>query len=106
MSTEAYIEMCEIMGDEVDPNMLVSLEDFPEPILAATEIYNYLPDMYISGMDGAIFLGKDITGSISLLNVKGVVDNDELELALWALKTMNERVRKKSFAKAANRAKT
>lgn len=105
MSVEAYIEMCEVMGDEVDPNMLVGLEDFPQPILVATEVYNLLPDMYISGMEGAVYLGKDISSSTTLLNAFEVVDTEDVRLALWALKVMNERVRKKSFAKAKNRAK-
>ena len=106
MSIEAYIEMCEVMGDDVDPKMLVGLEDFPTPILAAANIYNYLPDEYLSGMDGAIYLGKNVTGAVNLLNVYGVLDNEDIKLSLWALKAMNDRVRKKSFAKAKAKTKT
>lgn len=104
MSTEAYIEMCEIMGEEVDPTMLVSLEDFPEPIVAAFEIYNYLPDEYLSGME-SIYLGKNITSAPSLFDLYGIETIEDRKLCLWALKLMNDRVRKQSFAKAKAKAK-
>lgn len=99
MSVEAYLEMCEIMGEEADPAMMVSLEDFPEPIIQAFEIYNYLPDEYLSGMD-AIYLGKNLTSAPSIFKVYGITDNEDKRLCLWALKLMNDRVRKQSFAKA------
>lgn len=87
------------MGEEVDPAMLVSLEDFPEPIISAFDIYNYLPDMYLPGMD-PVYLGKDITQAPNLFNLHDLPDFEDQKLCLWALKVMNERVRKQSFAKA------
>lgn len=100
MTIEAYIEMCEIMGDEIDPSMLVGLEDFPHPIIVATQVYNYLPDEYLSGMEGATYLGKNLIAAPDLLKFHDIVENEDVLLSLWALKAMNDRVRKKSFAKA------
>lgn len=105
MTTEGYIEMCEVMGQEIDPAMLMGLEDFPDPIIVAVEIYNYLPDLYIAGMEGAIYLGKDLTNCFGMLKINGIVDDEDSRLSLWALKKMNDRIRKKSFAKAKKKTK-
>ena len=96
--------MCEIMGEEVDPAMLVSLEDFPEPIIKAFDIYNYLPDEYLSGME-SIYLGKNITNVSSIFDIYEIDSVEDRKLCLWALKLMNDRVRKQSFAKAKAKAK-
>jgi hypothetical protein len=100
MTTEGYLEMCEMMGDEVDESMLMDLDDFPQPFVSALEIYNYLPDMYLSSMDGAVYLGKDLTAAPNIMEIYGVEGTENVQLALWALKAVNDRVRKKSFAKS------
>lgn len=100
MTVEAYLEMCEIMGEEVDEAMMVGLEDFPAPVSIALDIYNYLPDLYVSGMEGSIYLGKDISTAPNLFEINGVIGSEDSRRCLWALKHINDRVRKKSFAKS------
>lgn len=100
MTVESYIEMCEIMGDPVDPTAMVELEDFPEEIQAAFEMYNYLPDEYLSTMESITYMGKDITKATALFELYDVSGNEESRMTLWALKKINDRVKKKSLAKS------
>jgi len=68
MSKEAYLDMCEMLStkpkyDEVP----FELDDFPDEIQTAIEIYAMLPSK-IEGMSG-LYLGKDYSMLFSLLDV-------------------------------------
>lgn len=59
-----------------------------------------LPDIYANSGMGSIYLGKDITSAPALLPYYDVEGLDEHRLALRTLKKINDRVKKKSMAKA------
>lgn len=65
MSRDAYLEMCEMMGSEPDPDEIpVEFEDLPDVVQQALEIYGFLPDRW-EGMS-ATFLGKDYSIAFDL----------------------------------------
>ncbi len=59
MTKDQYLRMCEQTGEEIDWDKCPpEIEDFPESILTAMSIYNYLGDRMYPDVG---FIGKDFT---------------------------------------------
>lgn len=68
MTKEAYIDMCNQLGDEVDwDNIPLDLDDFPDYVELAFQVFNLLSDTY-SGMD-SIYTGKDLSSVQSVMEI-------------------------------------
>ena len=59
MTKDQYLRMCEQTGEEINWDKCPpEIEDFPESILTAMSIYNYLGDRMYPDVG---FIGKDFT---------------------------------------------
>ena len=81
MTKDAYFEMCEMLGTEPDPEEIpVELDDLPDLIQQALEIYGFLPDRW-EGMS-ATFMGKDYSIAFELFRTYEIDCNVEQRLLL------------------------
>lgn len=68
MTKDQYFEMCEMMGTEpVDSEIPVELDDFPDEVQTAFQIYQVLQDHW-EGMSGT-YMGKNLTGLGDIFDV-------------------------------------
>lgn len=73
MTKQLYLDMCEQLGSEPNPNEIpVEFTDLPHEVQVAYEVFNYLPDR-IDGFSG-IYLGKDISGLGVVMDILQVDD--------------------------------
>jgi hypothetical protein len=81
MSRDTYLEMCEMMGSEPDPDEIpVEFDDLPDVVQQALEIYGFLPDRW-EGMS-ATFLGKDYSIAFELFTTYEIDNSVEKRLLL------------------------
>ncbi len=81
MTRDAYFEMCELLGEQPDPDQIpVEFEDLPDVVQQALEIYSFLPDRW-EGMS-ATFMGKDYTIVFELFNTYNIDDSSDKRLLL------------------------
>lgn len=67
MNKDTYIEMCEMLGQEVDEALLpYEIEDFPIDVQQALEVYKLMKDEW-DAMSGQ-YLGKSLIGIRDLLD--------------------------------------
>ena len=77
MTKEAYLEMCEQMGEEPDPERIpIEVTDLSQQTQTALYIMGMLPDN-IGEMSGT-YLGKDFTALLSLYKILEVDKRDWL----------------------------
>jgi len=73
MSVDAYLQMCDQLGQEPDPDeMPPELNDFPLEIQEAFVVHAMLPDRW-DGASGS-YMGKDWSPLNDLLDIQGVTD--------------------------------
>ena len=78
--------ICEQMGHEPDPEVMpVELQDFPDIVIIAFEIFNSLRDTYIPS-EIPIYSGKDLTSLPVLFDIYGI---DTQRSKQFILKTIN-----------------
>jgi len=88
MSRDAYLEMCEMMGSEPDPDEIpVEFEDLPDVVQQALEIYGFLPDRW-EGMS-ATFLGKDYSIAFDLFKTYEIDNYVEQRLLLRVMSVVD-----------------
>ena len=84
MTVERYFEMQEQMGLEVEEDKIPpSMEDFPELVADALQIFNRLGDRVFPEIG---YIGKDYTNLRLYMNVYGIEEKDRdflLELIEW-----------------------
>ncbi len=84
MTVERYFEMQEQMGLEVEEDKIPpSMEDFPELVADALQIFNRLGDRVFPEIG---YIGKDYTNLKLYMNVYGIEEKDRdflLELIEW-----------------------
>jgi len=76
MTQERYLEMCQQLGKEPDPDeMPPSFEDFPFEMQEAISVFNSLGDRAYPDIG---YIGKDYTNLPILIDVFGIEDTDYL----------------------------
>lgn len=79
VSKEVYLEMCEMMGTDPDPeHMPVEYGDFPTEIQVGINTYSLLQDRW-EPMSGT-YLGKDLTNLETLLRLLEVPVEDYITI--------------------------
>lgn len=95
MTKEQYFEMCETMGTEpVESQIPVDLEDFPDPVQQAFQIYYVLRDVW-EGMSGS-YMGKDYSTIFDFFRLYDIDPQDQL-LTLGLVREIDS-VRSEIFA--------
>jgi hypothetical protein len=88
MTKDAYFEMCEMLGTEPDPDEIpVELDDLPDLVQQALEIYGFLPDRW-EGMS-ATFLGKDYSIAFDLFRTYEIDCNVQQRLLLRTMSVID-----------------
>ena len=83
MTKERYLEMEEQLGREPDPEKCPpGIEDFPESVISAIEIFNSLGDRVYPDIG---YVGKDYTNLEFLLKVYNIEDKELLYTILLRL---------------------
>lgn len=96
--------MCAALGDTPDLNkMPPELEDFPDYVLIAMDLFNCLPDKYTGGME-PIYAGKDYS-SLEILYRVFDVEPDEERLTFRVIQFLDTRARNKAIRDAERRAR-
>lgn len=73
LSLDAYLNMCEQLGKDPDPDQMPpTIEDYPPEVQVAFFIHQLLPDRW-EGMSG-YYMGKDMSALGTLLDVWEVED--------------------------------
>jgi hypothetical protein len=68
MTKESYLQMCEMLGEEVDEDLLpVEFGDLPDECQTAINMYTNLKDNYLE-MNGT-YLGKSLIGLQDLYDI-------------------------------------
>lgn len=105
MTAEQYLNMCEQLGEEPDPNKIPrDLSEMPDYVLAAVEIFNCLPDNYSGGM-ATMYTGKDYSSLNILFDLHLIDDAERLgvfEVISW-LDTRSRKHAQKEAEKASKR---
>jgi hypothetical protein len=77
MTKEQYFEMCEAMGTEpVEANIPVDMEDFPDEVQQAFQIYYMLRDVW-EGMSGT-YMGKEYSTIFEFFRLYDIDPQDQL----------------------------
>ena len=93
MTKEAYLEMCEALGSEPNPDEIpVEFADLPDLVQQTLEIYGFLPDRW-EGMS-ATFLGKDYSIAFDLFKTYEI-DNYIEQRLLLRIKSVVDSIRSK-----------
>jgi hypothetical protein len=88
MTREAYLEMCETLGTEPNPDEIpTEFSDFPELVQQVITIYYLLTDRW-EGMSGT-YLGKDLTIVFNLFEMYHL-DKQEQLLALQLIQLLDK----------------
>lgn len=91
MTRDRYLEMCEQLGKEPDPERIPpDWNDFPESVQQAINIFGLLGDRVYPDIG---YVGKDYTNLPVLIEVYGVEDQ---ELLIEVLDFLDSRAIKKS----------
>lgn len=101
MTKEQYLEMCEQLGSEPDPEeMPVDFTDMPDEIQEAFDLYSKLPDRW-DNFNG-IYQGKDLTCLGVILDIRKVEDRvTALDLILMIDGIREKQISDKQKAKRA-----
>ena len=98
MTPERYFEMQEQMGLEViEKDIPPSLEDMPDTVISALEIFNYLGDRIYPEIG---YIGKDYTNLLIYIDLWGVSKENEFfyQVLQWldarAIKESSERLKR------------
>ena len=97
MTKDRYLEMQEQLNKEPDPEKCPpGIEDFPEPVINAIEIFNSLGDRVYSEVG---YTGKDYTNLEFLLKVYNIEDKELiyailLRLDSHAIKKSQEQIKR------------
>jgi hypothetical protein len=77
MTKDQYFEMCEMMGSEpVEAEIPVELDDFPEEVQQAFQMYYLLRDVW-EGMSGT-YMGKDYSTIFDFFRLYDIDPQDQL----------------------------
>lgn len=95
VTKETYFEICEQLGTEpLEEEIPVELEDFPNEIQEAINIYFRLRDEW-DGFSGT-YMGKNFTGLGDILDIYQVSDASRQEILDWIF--IIDKVRSKCIA--------
>jgi hypothetical protein len=98
ITTEQYLNMCQVMGDEPDINKLPpAFESFPSYVQIALEIFNALPDTYSGGMS-PVYTGKNLAALNILFELYLV--KDESMKVFDVIRFLDNRARKQAIKEA------
>ena len=87
ISKDQYLILCESQGIDPNPEVMakfIEVNDLPEIVQIAMEIYNNLTDTYVPG-EIPIFIGKDKTALPFLYETFGIPE----DLKLFVLQVIN-----------------
>lgn len=104
MDASKYIQMCEMLGDEVDFKKIpIEYEDFPTYVHHGITIFNALPDNYLAGMT-TMYIGKDLAVLPVLYDLYDIDRCDQL-LIFEVVQHLDAKARKQAIrdAKKANK---
>ena len=91
MTADRYLEMCEQLGNEPDPEKIPpDWDDFPDIVSATFYIFNNLGDRVYPDIG---YVGKDYTNLSTYFDVYGIEDK---EFALEVLTFLDNEAMKKS----------
>jgi hypothetical protein len=109
MTRDRYLEMCEQLGKDPDPDEIPpDWDDFPEIVISAISTYNNLGDRIYPEVG---YIGKDYTNLPYFLDVYDVEDKEFfLEILSWldsravqksrdVIKRENDKLKRKSSGK-------
>ena len=89
MTKEAYFEMCDMLGEQPDPDQIpIEFEDLPDSVQRALELYAYLPDRW-EGMS-ATYMGKDYSILFNLFTIYEITEINEQQLLLKLMGTIDK----------------
>ena len=104
MDKSKYYQMCELMGDEVDPDKIPpDIEDFPSYVYTAFIIFNALQDTYTGGMT-SVYAGKNYSPIKIMFDLYEVVLEDRLQI-LQVMQHLDYRAKTKAIKDAEAAAK-
>jgi hypothetical protein len=104
MTKAKYLEYCEETGEEPDYHkMPPDFEDFPYAVHVAFDLYNKLPDRYLSGMS-TLFIGKDYGSLETFFNIYEVPHADR-KLVMDVILYIDSQARIKAQKRAEQEAK-
>ncbi|ASV43467.1 tail assembly chaperone [Vibrio phage JSF10] len=89
--------------------MPLELEDFPDIVQTAVNLYNRLPDRLVSTELGPLYSGKDINSLDTLFSIYEIYDKEDQKLILEILQFIDKKAverevkRFKAAAKKASR---
>jgi hypothetical protein len=82
MTKEVYFEMCEALGtDPLESEIPVEMEDFPEEVQEAVNVYYKLRDEWDT-MNG-VYMGKSYTGLSDILDILEIPFTDRKYVLEW-----------------------
>lgn len=99
MTQEKYIQMCNTMGDEIDPAKLPpEYSSFPNYVHLAIDVFNCLPDRFSGGMS-SVYSGKDLASLDILYNLFMVSEHQKL-LVFGVITFLDGRARDRALKEA------
>ncbi|ASV43632.1 hypothetical protein [Vibrio phage JSF12] len=105
-----YLKICALENTKPDPNLMpLELEDFPDIVQTAVNLYNRLPDRLVSTELGPLYSGKDINSLDTLFSIYEIYDKEDQKLILEILQFIDKKAverevkRFKAAAKKASR---
>lgn len=97
VTKETYFEICEQLGSQpIEEEIPVEMEDFPDEIQEALNIYFRLRDDW-DGFSGK-YMGKNFTGLSDILDIYQIPKSSRQDLLDWIF--IIDRVRAKCIADA------
>lgn len=77
MTKEAYLRMCESLGEEPDVRVMpMDVDDLPSNCQIAVAMFNLMNDTFVPG-DYPMYNGKDITGVPIVCDLFGIEEREE-----------------------------
>lgn len=104
MTKAKYYTMCEMMGDEIDPERTPpDFEDFPLYVYHAFNIFNALPDTYTGGME-SIYSGKNYSSLKTMYDIHEIALEDQFQV-FTIIQHLDNRAKTKAINAAKRRGK-
>ena len=104
MTAEAYISMCEQMGEEIDYKRIPpTFSELPWYVKDGLELFNNLPDTYTSAAT-PIYIDKDISSLETLMNLYGIESESRL-IVYKVIRYLDNRAKKKALQRAKQKSK-
>tara|TARA_B110000014_G_scaffold59245_1_gene40035 strand:+ start:194 stop:544 length:351 start_codon:yes stop_codon:yes gene_type:complete len=93
LSQDRYFEMQEQLGQEIDTKVMpLSIEDFPDIVIIAINIFNRLGDRVYPEIG---YIGKDYTNLKLYMDIQGI-EKEQTDFFLEILEWLDARAIKKS----------